>query len=65
MVVCREGFIKKDRTERFTLKRAWFVNAYRIVDASGVDMVQPWMGTLSEARKVAKQLGITLKGEIA
>ena len=56
----RTGYLKKDMQERFNLKRAWFVNAWRIVDADGNDMVQPWARTKKEARHVAKHLGIHL-----
>jgi len=56
----RTGYLKKDMQERFNLKRAWFVNAWRIVDADGDDMVQPWMRTKKEARQLAKNLGIHL-----
>jgi len=54
------GYLKKDRQERFNLKRAWFVNAWRIVDAQGRDMVQPWPNTKTDARQTAKALGIKL-----
>ena len=62
----RVGYLKLDRQERFVNKRegstrAWFVNAWRIVDAEGKDMVQPWADTKTEARATAKDLGITLK----
>lgn len=60
----RPGYLKKDRMERCNLKRAWFVNAWRIVDAQGVDMVQPWPNKKSEARRIAVQLGIELIGEL-
>lgn len=56
----RTGYLKKDRQERFNLKRAWFVNAYRIVDIDGKDIVQPWPNTKTEARQIAKELGIKL-----
>jgi hypothetical protein len=56
----KTGYLKKDRQERFNMKRAWFVNAWRIVDAQGVDMVQPWCNTKTDARRVAKQLNINL-----
>jgi len=58
------GYLKKDHQERFNLKKGWFVVAWRIVDASGRDMVQPWSRTKTEARQTAKQLGIELKGEL-
>jgi len=58
------GFLKKDIMERYNLKRGWFVNAWRIVDATGRDMVQPWSNTKTEARETAKALGIILKGQI-
>ncbi len=60
----RIGYLKKDRMERYNSKRGWFVNAWRIVDENGVDMVQPWPNTKSEARRIAVQLGIELKGEL-
>ena len=56
----RIGYLKKDHQERFNLKRGWFVNAYRIVDEDGVDMVQPWSNTKKDARETAKALGIKL-----
>lgn len=60
----RVGYLKKDRMERFNTKRGWFVVAWRIVDENGVDLVQPWPNTKSEARETAAQLGIELKGEL-
>lgn len=56
----RVGRLYKDRQERFNTKRAWFVNAWRIVDPGGSDMVQPWCHTKTEAKEVAKKLGIRL-----
>jgi hypothetical protein len=38
----------------------WFVRAYRIVDANGKDMVQPYDRTKREARETAKALAIHL-----
>lgn len=58
----KTGYLKKDRQERFNLKRWWFVNAWRIVDAQGRDMVQPWSSTKTEARETAKKHGIMLMG---
>ena len=54
------GILKKDQQERYNHKRAWFVNAWRIVDVDGSDMVQPWANTKGEARATAKSLNITL-----
>lgn len=54
------GYLKKDSQERFNLKRGWRVNAWRIVDENGRDMVQPWTRTKTEARALAKKLGINL-----
>lgn len=59
----RRGWLKKDTQERFNLKRAWFVNAWRIVDADGNDMVQPWSNTKKEALTLAKALRIEIQGE--
>lgn len=57
------GYLKKDRQERFNLKRGWFVTAWRIVDAEGKDLVQPWSNTKGEARETAKSLKIFLLAE--
>jgi hypothetical protein len=59
------GYLKKDRREKFVCgggrrTRAWFVNAWRIVDANGKDLIQPWQDTKGEARRVAKASGIKL-----
>ncbi|ENB7451812.1 hypothetical protein ACPTFP_21295 [Pseudomonas aeruginosa] len=56
----KSGYLKKDRQERFNLKRGWFVNAWRIVDEQGRDLVQPWPNTKTEARRVARLLNIQL-----
>ncbi len=60
----KTGYLKKDRMERYNMKRGWFVNAWRIVDENGVDMVQPWSNTKGAARETAKRLGIELIGEL-
>ena len=60
----KTGYLKKDRMERYNLKRGWFVNTWRIVDEQGVDLVQPWPTTKSEARRIAVQLDIELIGEL-
>ncbi len=56
----RTGYLKKDRQERYNSKRGWFVNAWRIVDATGKDMIQPWSSTKTEARDICKKLDIAL-----
>lgn len=55
------GYLKKDRQERYTSKKGWFVNAWRIIDKDGNDMVQPWSNTKKEAMETAKALNITIK----
>lgn len=60
----KTGYLKKDCMERYNMKRAWFVVAWRIVDENGVDMVQPWPNKKPEARRLAVRLGIELKGEL-
>lgn len=60
----RNGYLLKDIQERFNLKRAWFVNAWRIVDEDRKDLVQPWMNSKAEAQRVAEQAGINLIGEL-
>ena len=59
----KSGYILKDRQERFNMKRGWFVNAWRIVDANGLDMVQPWSNTKGDALKTAKNIGIVIIGD--
>jgi hypothetical protein len=54
------GVLLKGRQERFNLKRGWFVNAWRIVDEAGQDLVLPWHTSKKEARATAKALGIKL-----
>ena len=56
----RVGYLKKDRQERFNMLRAWYVNAWRVVDAQGNDLFQPWCRTKTEARALCKKLGIEL-----
>jgi hypothetical protein len=56
----RIGYLKKDHQECFNLKRGWFVDAWRIVDAQGRDMVQPWSNTKTDAQETAKAMGIKL-----
>lgn len=60
----KQGYLKKDRLERFNLRCGWFVNAWRIVDAQGWDLVQPWARTKTEARETARALNIEILGEI-
>ena len=55
------GFLKKDIMEMYNMKRAWFINSWRIVDENGIDLVLPWPRTKSEARQMAVHLGIKLQ----
>jgi len=50
----RTVYLMKDRQERFNMKRAWFVNAYRVVNERKEDQVQPWFNTKTEARAFCK-----------
>lgn len=59
----REGWLKKDRQERYNSKMGWFVNAWRIVDWKGEDLVQPWSNTKKEALDLAARLGIKILGD--
>lgn len=59
-----KAYLKRDRQERFNLRRGWFVNAWRIVDEDGRDLVQPWSNTKTEARAVCRELGYQLIGEL-
>lgn len=54
------AILKKDRQERFNIHRAWFVNAWRLVNHNGKDLIQPWMRSKSEAREVAAEQRIYL-----
>ncbi len=63
VVAAKLGRIVTAPMERVTLKRAWFVTAYRIVNANDEDMVLPWMTTRQEAIDVAREVGITLESE--
>jgi hypothetical protein len=56
------AYLKEAHQERFNLKRAWFVQAWRIVDQTGADLVQPWCNTRKEARELARTLGYKLLG---
>jgi hypothetical protein len=58
----RIGFLKVDRMERFNLKRGWFVKAWRIVNETGADLIQPWSNRKSEAQETADEVGICLVG---
>lgn len=55
-------YLRKDRQERYNLKRGWFVNAWRIVDADGEDRIQPWSNTKKEAMATAKACGLIVGG---
>lgn len=57
----KKGWLKKDRQEAFNMKRAWFINAWRIVDEQGADMFQPWCRTKYEALTMAARLGIDVQ----
>lgn len=55
------GYLKKDSVERFTTKRSWRADAWRVVDARGNDMFQPWCNTRNEALDTAHQLKIHIR----
>lgn len=57
------GKLVKDSQERFNLKRGWRVNAWRIVDEAGRDLVQPWSDTKADASTLAFQLNVFLVPE--
>ena len=58
-------FIKKDSQERYNLKRAWFVNAWRIVNDKGEDQIQPWSNTKKDALETIKNMGWAFGGMYA
>lgn len=59
----KDCYLKQDRQERSNLKRGWFVNAYRLVDAEGHDLVQPWLPTKKEALWLANHLEYRVLGD--
>jgi len=58
--IIKTGYLKKDTKERYNSKRGWFVNAWRIVDIDGKDMIQPWSNTRAEAIETARLAKIYL-----
>ena len=60
----KTGYLKKESLHRHTFGISIIDRYWRIVDENGVDMVQTWPNTKSEARRIAVQLGIELKGEL-
>ena len=60
----KTGYLKRDHTVREGLGYIKFDKYWRIVDENGADLVQPWPNTKSEARRLAVQLDIELKGEL-
>ena len=61
----KKGYLKKDRMVRHALKRCWFVDAWRVVDEHGNDLVQPWCETKQEAIETAAEFGIKIKGDLS
>lgn len=59
----KTAFLVKTCMERFNLKRGRYVNAWRLVDAEGNDLVQPWMNKRKEAIDLANNLGYRLVTE--
>ncbi|MEX3984022.1 hypothetical protein AB4Y45_34095 [Paraburkholderia sp. EG287A] len=62
-VPVREGYTKlvylrKDHIERYNDDRNWFVNAWRLVDQRGSDVLIPWVRTKTEAREKAKDANV-------
>lgn len=61
----KQGYLQRAQQERVVNRphggtRAWMRNAWRIVDATGRDLIQPWCDTKAGAREVARQCDITL-----
>lgn len=53
-------YLTTGQQERFTLKRAWMVQGFRIVDEEDVDQVQPWFASRPAAREFAISKGYYL-----
>lgn len=58
------GYLMADRLEKVTAKRSGFIKAWRLVDAAGEDLVQPWCEKKSEALDTADSLGIFIAGNL-
>lgn len=52
------AYLRKDHIEKFNQARAWFVNAWRLVDYRGADVIQPWASTKTEAREMARDANV-------
>ena len=59
----RTVYLKKASQEHYNLKRAWLVNAWRLVDKNARDAVQPWFDTKRQARNFCKLQGWNLVEE--
>jgi len=58
------AILKRDYyVERYNRKQCWFVTAWRLVDESGEDLVQPWMKSKEEAKKLAAALNYHLRDQ--
>lgn len=56
----RLAHLVKDRVQRYSGNRTWYVNAWRLVDHRGADVLQPWARTKAEARDMARELQVYL-----
>jgi hypothetical protein len=50
--------LRKDHVEKYNQARAWFVNAWRLVDYKGADVLQPWASTKTGAREMAREANV-------
>jgi hypothetical protein len=63
------AYLKRDWKEKVRIvprgngrnrTRSWLVSAWRLVNAEGHDLVQPWFGKKSDAREFAESQGWTI-----
>ena len=54
------AFLKEDIQERISVQRSWRAKAWRIVDAAGKDLFQPWCASRTEARQLAANFAVFL-----
>jgi hypothetical protein len=58
----KQVWLKRHRQERTFYKRAWFADAWGLIDVDGNDVVQPWFSTMAEASEFALAEGWDISG---
>ena len=58
----KQVWLKRHRQERTNLKRAWFADAWGLIDVEGNDVVPPWFSTMAVASEFALAEGWDISG---